>query len=259
MTTKTNKQEDVLWKQWTQHRNERTETALIRHYSYLVTFHVDRIFLQLPDGVNKGDIISYGYDGLLDAIRKFDPTYSNKFDTYASIRIRGAVMDGLRSIDWLPRKQREKTKKVTRVAAELEQQLFRTPTAEEIAAELGSTAAEVETLMHDMLMSNVLSMDHQHEGNESEFREGIGYNVPDDELLRPDQVLDQSEVKNDLVTAIKKLNERQQVVISLFYNDELTMTEIATILDVTTSRVSQIHKQAIFKLRNQLEAVQFLL
>ncbi len=255
MATEIITHEQNLWENWLMNKCESDENELIKHYSYLVRFHVDRVFGNLPENVNRDDIFSFAYDGLFDALRKFDPSRELKFDTYASFRIRGAIMDGLRTIDWLPRKQREKAKKVERVSEQLEQQLFRTPTSEEIARELSTTATEVEILMKDMMYSNVLSLDQQVEGKDSELREGVGYNVPDDSSIQPDQLFYQSEVKRDLVERIKKLNENEQLVISLYYNEELTMTEIASILEVTTSRISQIHTQAIFKLRKQLKAI----
>lgn len=255
MATEILTQEQKLWEELLENQSETAESALIKYYSYLVRFHVDRVFGNLPESVNKDDVISFGYDGLFDAIRKFDQSRELKFDTYASFRIRGAIMDGLRSIDWLPRKLREKAKKVERVSQKLEQQLFRTPTSEEIAQELDTSATEIEILIKDMMFSNVLSLDQQVEGKDSEIREGIGYNVPDDTSIQPEQLLYQSEIKKDLVDQIKKLNENEQLVISLYYHEELTMSEIGSILGVTTSRVSQIHSQAIFKLRKQLNAL----
>src|SRR5699024_7331061 len=148
--------EQILWEDWLLDKSEESESKLLKHYMYLVTFHVDRIVVNLPVNVHKDDLFSFAYTGLLDAIHKFEPDRDLKFDTYASFRIRGSIIDGLRKEDWLPRAQREKTKKVEKATKELEQQLQRTPTTLEIAEELKITKEEVETLVQDMMFSNVL-------------------------------------------------------------------------------------------------------
>lgn len=250
--------EQVLWEEWLLDKNEESENKLIEHYKYLVSFHVDRIAVNLPISVHKDDLTSYAYIGLFDAIHKFEPDRDLKFDTYASFRIRGSIIDGLRKEDWLPRAQREKTKKVERATKVLEQQLQRSPTSEEIAEKLLITKEEVETLVKDMMFSNVLSIDQQIKNDDNTSQEGVGYTIPDDKSIQPDEIMVDSEIKKDLVEKIKRLNENEQLVISLFYDEELTMTEIGDVLSLTTSRISQIHKAAIFKLRNQLTELQYI-
>src|SRR5699024_7156879 len=199
------------------------------------------------------DLISFAYIGLLDAIHKFEPDRDLKFDTYASFRVRGSIIDGLRKEDWLPRAQREKTKKVEKATKAIEQQLQRTPTVAEIAEELLITKEEVETLVKDMMFSNVLSIDQPMKTEDNDAQEGIGYTIPDDRSIQPDEMIVDTEIKKELVETIKQLNENEQLVISLFYDEELTMTEIGEVLQLTTSRISQIHKSAISKLRIHLE------
>lgn len=248
--------EQILWEDWLLDKSEESESKLIKHYMYLVTFHVDRIAVNLPVNVHKDDLISFAYAGLLDAIHKFEPDRDLKFDTYASFRVRGSIIDGLRKEDWLPRAQREKTKKVEKATKELEQQLQRTPTTSEIAEELMITKEEVETLVKDMMFSNVLSIDQPMKTDDNDIQEGIGYTIPDDVSIQPDEMIVDAEIKNELVETIKQLNENEQLVISLFYDEELTMTEIGDVLQLTTSRISQIHKTAISKLRIHLEKIQ---
>lgn len=248
--------EQILWEDWLLDKSEESESKLIEYYRYLVTFHVDRIAVKLPVNVHKDDLVSFAYMGLLDAIHKFESDRDLKFDTYASFRIRGSIIDGLRKEDWLPRAQREKTKKVEKAMMALEQQLQRTPTATEIAEKLMMTKEEVEVLMKDMMFSQVLSIDQPMKTEDIDVNEGIGYAIPDDASIQPDEVMIDTEVKEELVETIKQLNENEQLVISLFYVEELTMTEIGDVLQLTTSRISQIHKTAISKLRIHLEKLQ---
>lgn len=247
-------QEQSLWKSWKTAKDDATMNEMIEYYQYLVDYHVERISSHLPNNVSKDDVRSFGLLGLYDAITKFDEKRNLKFDTYASFRIKGAIMDGLRKEDWLPRSLREKAKKVERVSGELEQKLQRMPTSKEIGKQLDMSPEEVETIVKDALFSNVLSIEEKPK-NEIDFNEGIGYTIPDDQAISPEEELYMEELKQELVEAIKKLNKNEQMVISLFYNEELTLTEIGKILNLTTSRISQIHKKAIFRLKNILAKV----
>lgn len=247
--------EQKLWHQWEKQGNDTVLNELIEYYMYLVHFHVDRIATHLPSNVSKDDIKSFGLLGLYDAIKKFESERNLKFDTYASFRIKGSIIDGLRKEDWLPRTLREKTKKVDRVSQQLEQELQRMPTSEEIAERLDMTADEVEAVVKDTLFSNVLSIEEKSK-NSDEFNEGIGYTIPDEHAFQPEQEVLQQELKIELVDGIKQLNENEQMVISLFYKEELTLTEIGHVLGLTTSRISQIHKNAIYKLKNVLNKIQ---
>lgn len=224
---------------------------------YLVSFHVDRIAINLPRNVNKSDLESFALLGLFDALNKFQPERQLKFDTYASFRIRGSIIDGLRKEDWLPRSLREKTKQVETVTEELEQELQRRPTSEEIASRLGMTGEEVESIASDSLFANILSIDGKK--SDSETEEETAYSLPDEQTLSPEQNIVNLELKADLVKGIGKLSKSEKMVISLFYDDELTMTEIGDVLDLTTSRISQIHKKALFKLKDLLQKTQSLL
>lgn len=249
--------EEQLWEKWLTNHDRAAANKLIENYMYQVIFHVERIASHLPKSVNKDDLKSFGLMGLYDALKKFEPSRDLKFDTYASFRIRGAIMDGLRKEDWLPRSIREKTKKIEHASEQLEQTHQRTPTSSEIATELNMTAQEVETHTKDSLFANILSIEEKTKSDFTDHKEGIGYSIADnDTSVSPDGHLLTKEVNKELATSIKSLNENEQMVISLFYNEELTLTEIGQVLELTTSRISQIHKKAIFKLRNTLVKMQ---
>ncbi|PAV30024.1 FliA/WhiG family RNA polymerase sigma factor [Virgibacillus profundi] len=256
MKANNSSQEQKLWNDWLNNNCNDAANDLIQNYMYLVSFHVERISSHLPSNVNKDDIRSFGLIGLYDALKKFEPSRDLKFDTYASFRIRGAIIDGLRKEDWLPRSLREKTKKIERVSRELEQHLQREPTAEEIAVQLDMTPQEVEGLINDSLFANVLSIEEKPTGSGSSHKEGVGYTIPDETAVMPEDHILNNEINGELIQGIKSLNKNEQMVISLFYNDELTLTEIGQVLGLTTSRISQIHKKSIFKLRNTMKKIQ---
>ncbi|GAB3067202.1 FliA/WhiG family RNA polymerase sigma factor [Virgibacillus ainsalahensis] len=258
MKTSKSPQEQQQWSNWIKHRDNEAANELIQNYMYLVSFHVERISNHLPNNVNKDDIKSFGLIGLYDALKKFETDRDLKFDTYASFRIRGAIIDGLRKEDWLPRTLREKTKKIDQITYELEQTYQRMPTSEEIAEKSGMSAKEIESIVKDSLFSHVLSIDEKPKSGNSERQEGIGYTIPDEGTVLPESNMLANEVKKELMEGIKSLNENEQMVISLFYYDELTFTEIGTVLGLTTSRISQIHKKSIFKLKNALLKIQGL-
>ncbi|HLT55514.1 MAG TPA: FliA/WhiG family RNA polymerase sigma factor [Bacillota bacterium] len=248
----------VLWNSWFNSKDDETANALISNYMYLVNYHVERFSSQLPKSVSKDDIKSLGLLGLYDALHKFEPDRDLKFDTYASIRIRGAIIDGLRKEDWLPRSLRDKIKKVERTQQELEQQLKREPSTEEIAKKVGISEEEVESILKDSLAANVLSIEEKPKHGDKGMKEGIGYLLPADSSEIPEKKVIHHELIRELAEGIKMLNKNEQLVISLFYFDELTLTEIGQVLGLTTSRISQIHKRSIEKLRNILEKVQQL-
>lgn len=248
--------ETILWDNWIEKEDDESANRLVEYYMYLVNFHVERIAVNLPSNVNRNDLESFAFMGLFDALKKFEPARELKFDTYASFRIRGSIMDGLRKEDWLPRLLRDKVKQIERISQELLQEFHRTPTSEEIGRRIGISAEEVETIVSDSLFSNVLSIDGQMNANSDIDDESSGYVIPDDSNPTPiEHVLD-IERKEELIEGIRLLNDNEKNVISLFYNEELTMTEIGEVLDLTTSRISQIHKTAIFKLRKSLQKIQ---
>ncbi|SFD80178.1 RNA polymerase, sigma 28 subunit, SigD/FliA/WhiG [Lentibacillus persicus] len=245
----------TLWKHWLENNDRSAADQLIDYYTYIVSYHVERIASNLPARVSRDDLKSFGLMGLYDALTKFQHERDLKFDTYASFRVRGAILDGLRKEDWLPRSIRDKTKKVEQVSQELEQYFQREPTSEEIAERLKLTAKEVEEITRDTLVANILSIEEK-PNKTSDHNEGIGYSIPDQSALQPDEQLVKRELKADLIESMQSLNQNEQMVVSLFYHKELTLTEIGHVLELTTSRISQIHRKALFKMRKSLQKLQ---
>jgi RNA polymerase sigma factor FliA len=251
--TKISPLEQELWERWKKNQDENAANELIQNYMYLVSYHVERTISHLPSTVMKDDLRSLGLLGLYDALKKFDLERDLKFDTYASFRIRGAIIDGLRKEDWLPRSIREKTKKIEQATQMLEQKYQREPSAEEIASVVDLSVEEVESYVRDALFANMLSIEEKPKDGNSSHKEGIGYSIPDMTSIQPDAHMIRDEQYKELAKSIKGLKENEQMIISLFYNDGLTFTEIGQVLGLTTSRISQIHKKAIYKLRSTLK------
>ncbi|OAH53787.1 MULTISPECIES: FliA/WhiG family RNA polymerase sigma factor [Bacillaceae] len=250
MTKLTPYEEHDLWKRWKRDKHPDDGDALVARYLPLVTFHSRRIVSTLPKAVSREEVTSFGLSGLYDALLKFEPSRDLKFDTYASFRIRGAILDGLRKADWLPRSAREKSKKIEVAISMLEQRYLRAVTAEEVAEELGITTDEVHDTIAEHFFSHILSIDEQ--VNELGQPDGPGFVLKDDGKISPEEELVKQEQMNELAIQIEKLTEKEQLVIDLFYKEELTLTEIGEILGLSTSRISQIHSKALFKLKQQL-------
>lgn len=252
MQVKDSQEIQVLWNSWINEQSEQAANELMDHYMYLVHFHVERVASYIPSSFDKNDLKSLGLMGLFDALNKFEPKRNLKFDTYATIRIRGSIMDGLRKEDWLPRTLRDQAKKIDKVSQALEQRLQRVPTSKDIAKELDMDPHDVEAIVSNTLFANVISIDTTYTTNEMEESTDLGSTIEDYHTISPDKHVEMKEWKDELVEGIKSLTKNEQLVISLFYQDELTLTEIGQVLDLTTSRISQIHKRAIFKLKDIL-------
>ncbi|MDW0109205.1 FliA/WhiG family RNA polymerase sigma factor [Sporosarcina aquimarina] len=242
--------EDTYWDLWLSKRDPDAGDALVRKYMPLVNYHVQRIGSGLPRNVSRDDVKSLGYQGLFDALTKFDPSRDLKFDTYASFRIRGSILDGLRKEDWLPRSSREKSKKLEEKISKLEQKLMRTATPEEIARDTGMDVADVYQTVREHYFSSVLSIDERM--NDDKEDTGKSFVLKDEKMVTPEQHTVKTELLSEMIQKIKDLNNNEQLVLSLFYTDEMTLTEIGEILNLSTSRISQIHSKALFKLRKVL-------
>jgi RNA polymerase sigma factor FliA len=243
--------EQLYWDKWVTSRDEEAGNVLIKKYLSLVSYHVQRISVSLPKNVSRDDLNSLGMIGLFDALEKFDPKRDLKFDTYASFRVRGAILDGLRKEDWLPRSTREKTKKMDATIEKLEQKYLRQVTEEEIAHELNISVEAVYTMINEQFFANVLSIDEQ--PTETDNKIGQSFVIKDERGEQPEEKLLKNEVIEEMALIISKLNQKEQLVISLFYHEELTLTEIGQIMGLSTSRISQIHSKCIYKLRQSLE------
>lgn len=243
--------EQKLWNSWKNERDPQAGDILMKKYKPLVTYHVQRIGAGVPKNVSRDDLYSLGMMGLFDALNKFDINRDLKFDTYASFRVRGAIIDGLRKEDWLPRSAREKAKKMEAQIEQLEQQYKRHVTPEELAEHMNVPLDEIYQTLHEHFFSNILSINEQ---QDQEEMEGKSFVIRDDDTRTPEQELVHSELLQDLAKNIEKLNEKEQLVLSLFYTEELTLTEIGEMLQLSTSRISQIHSKALFKLRKLLSS-----
>ncbi|WP_216827965.1 FliA/WhiG family RNA polymerase sigma factor [Alkalihalobacterium elongatum] len=246
-------EEQKLWEKWIGKKDNEAADSLIRLYMPLVKYHVSRVASGLPRNVNKDDLMSHGMLGLYDALEKFDSQRDLKFDTYASFRVRGAIIDGLRKEDWLPRSLREKSKKVEATIERLEQTLGRYVNASEVADELGSTEEEITHIMSESFYANMLSIDEK--TNDLDREETYKSTIEDKRALTPEESVIADATKKELARVIQNLNEKEQLVISLFYFEELTLTEIGQVLELSTSRISQIHSKALFRLQQVLKKV----
>jgi RNA polymerase sigma factor for flagellar operon FliA len=210
-----------------------------------VKFVAGRLAAGLPKTVDTGDLVSAGVFGLMNAIDKFDPANGAKFETYAIPRIRGAILDGLRALDWVPRSVRSRSRSVQDAIAALEHQLGRTPTDEEISAELKISVEELEKWLSDIAAGSVGPLDHVAMDNTA---------AEADAQIQPGRAMEEGELRAAMRAEISKLPEREQAILILYYEDGLTLSEIGEALGVTESRISQIHTKAVLQLRSRLAA-----
>ncbi len=239
-----------LWLQYKDSRDQRIKDALIMKYASFVKYVAGRIAVNLPSNVEFDDLVSYGILGLIDAIDKYDPERKVKFKTYAKTRIRGAIFDELRVLDWTPRSIRQKARKLEKAYAKLEGKLGRDATDEEIAEFLKIDISELHKLFDETKKSLLLSLDEIfYDDEEGSSRFDFVENQKSD---NPQAKIEEAEAKRILADAIGKLSERERMVITLYYYEDLTSKEIGKILGVSDSRVSQLHTKAILRLRGRL-------
>jgi RNA polymerase sigma factor for flagellar operon FliA len=236
---------DTAWDAWHSSQEATARDWLVVHYASLVKFVAGRLAAGLPKSVDTGDLVSAGVFGLMNAIDKFDPANGAKFETYAIPRIRGAILDGLRALDWVPRSVRSRSRSVQDAIAQLEHQLGRTPTDEEIAAELKITVEELEKWLSDIAAGSVGPLDHVAMDNTA---------AEADAQIQPGRAMEEGELRDAMRAEISKLPEREQAILILYYEDGLTLSEIGDALGVTESRISQIHTKAVLQLRSRLAA-----
>lgn len=238
-----------LWEQWREEGHLEAKKSLIESYLPLVDYVSGRMSVSLPKNVSKEDLTSHGIMGLIDAIEKFDYKRGLQFETYASWRIRGAVIDGLRQGDWVPRSVREKAKKIEEAYQVLEQQYLRSVTDEEVSRYLDVSEQEFQQMVHDAAISAVCSMDDPIREEESETRLSM---LIDERAKNPESTVNDVFLKESLAKAIVKLTEKERTVVSLFYYEELSLSEIAEVMKLSPSRISQLHSKAIMRLRGSL-------
>mgnify|MGYP000076624303 FL=1 len=245
--------EHELWQEYSRTRSKAAREALILKYAPLVKYVAGRVAIGLPPNVDLDDLVSFGIFGLIDALEKYDPSKGIKFETYAIARIRGAILDGLRSNDWVPRSVRRKARELERVCAELEHRLGRSATDAEICAAMNLTMEEFHELLAEVSCTTLTSLDELWfvHGNEEESVRVMDL-VRDAESNDPIRLMENEELKRELAEAIAKLPERERLVVALYYYEGLTLKEIGEILEVSESRVSQIHTKAVLRLRGRL-------
>ena len=229
----------------------RQKDTLIMEYAPLIKFIAQKIAVRLPSHIELDDLISSGVIGLMDAIEKYDPKRDNKFKTYAEFRIRGAILDELRAQDWVPRSVRDKAKLLDKTIVELESTLGRTATDEEVAEKLSLSLDEFYDLVNQVRPVSVLSIDEANTFSNVDKMSILNL-LESCKINNPLNQLKLKSVKQTVTKAIEELPERQRLVLSLYYYEDLNLKEIWKVLRVTESRVSQLHAQAITRLRAKL-------
>ncbi|SCG83423.1 RNA polymerase sigma factor for flagellar operon FliA [Proteiniborus sp. DW1] len=236
---------DMLWRNYKETKDLSYKQVLIEKYIQLVKIVAGRMYNFYGGNVEYEDLVGFGIFGLIDAIDKFDINRDLKFETYAQIRIRGAIIDNLRKLDWIPRGLRKKAKEMERAINILENRLGRSATTKEIAFELKTTETEVESILSEISTLNIVSLE------EALINKGETYDNLSD-LDSPERIFENKELKFLLKEAIENLTEKEKIVISLYYYEGLTYKEIASVLEVSESRISQLHSKAILSLKNLL-------
>ena len=246
---------EQLWADYKANRNQETRDKLIVQYSPLVKYVAGRVGVGLPRNVEQADLTSFGVFGLIDAIEKFDPERGYKFETYAIARIKGAILDELRSIDWVPRSVRSKARNLERAMAKLESENHRAPTDQEVAEEMGVTEAQLQTTLSQISFVGVAALDEMLSGGERGESVTLGDTVADSGD-GPMGVYEVEEMRQILAESINRMPEREKIVLTLYYYEGLTLAEIGRVLGVTESRVCQIHTKAVLQLRSRISATE---
>ena len=234
-----------LWEDYTRQRTAEIREKIILEYAPLVKVVAGRLSMYLGYSVEYDDMVSYGVFGLIDDIDKFDTTKEVKFETYASLRIRGAILDQIRKMDWIPRSLRQKQKKIDAAMAKIESESGKVATDEELAAEIGISIDELSDWQGQMKSSNLISLDEYTEAGSEVKME----NVSNSHFDQPETVVEKEETKKKLIEAIDTLTEKERSVIVLYYYEDMTLKEISMTLEVSESRVSQLHTKALNKMK----------
>ena len=243
----------ALWHEYRATRDRGVRDRLILTYAPLVKFVAGRLGSSLPSHVDEQDLVSYGLLGLIGAIERYDPDREIKFETYAILRIKGAIIDELRSLDWVPRSVRSRAREIERAIVELERTLMRAPTDEEIAQKLGISDDELERNLSEISRSSMAALDELWTPQGGGDQVSLIDTIEDPVGANPEFSLEQTELNEALAEAIARLPEREKLVVTLYYYEELTLREIGEVLGVTESRVSQLHTKAVLRLRSRLQ------
>lgn len=244
-----NKDIKNIWIKYRKTKDLKYRNILIENYLELVKIVAGRMYNFYGTKVDYDDLVGYGVIGLIDSIDKFDIDKDIKFETYAQIRIRGEMIDNIRKLDWIPRTLRTRSKRIQEISYKLQNQLKRTPTNEELAKELGIEVEELKELLSDMSTFNVNSLEDLLQAKGDHV-----YDIPESESSTPEKILDEQVMKELLSETIEDLSERDKLIVSLYYYEELTYKEISQVLDLSESRISQLHSEIIIHMKNSLKS-----
>lgn len=237
-----------LWGEYSKQKTTEVREKIIIEYANLVKIVAGRLSMYLGHNVEYDDLVGYGIFGLIDAVEKYDYNKGIKFETYASFRIRGAILDEIRKMDWIPRTLRQKQKKLDVTYQKIESEKGRMASDEEVASELNISTEELDLWQSQTKVSNLLSLDEYIElGSEVTTEASLGT-----QYETPEVFLEKQEIKNELVQSLESLTEKEKKVIILYYYEDLTLKEISIILEVSESRISQLHTKALQKLKMKL-------
>lgn len=245
-------EEYKLWKKYKATKNRSLREEIVKRYLYLVKYVAGRVAIGLPPNVEFNDLVSYGILGLFDAIDKYDVSQGNKFETYAVSRIRGSIMDELRKLDWAPRLLRKKAREIEKKCRELEEKLGHAPTEEELARGLHISVEELNSIYSELSSTTFLSLDEVWQNDDGNKPISRLQTIEDSILTNQFNYVHQSEVKELLAGSIDELPEKEKLVVVLYYYENLTLREIGEILNVSESRVCQIHTKVVLRLRAHL-------
>jgi RNA polymerase sigma factor for flagellar operon FliA len=245
----------ALWEDFKSTASPAARERLILHYAPLVKYVASRVATGLPTSVEQADLVSYGMFGLIDALTKFEPARGNKFETYAIPRIKGAIIDELRAMDWVPRSVRFKAREIEKSYADLEAMLKRAPSEREVAERLGVSLSELHDVINQISFVSVLALDELLAVGSDRGEHVSLMDTLADRAVDPTTGLEGQETRGLLAAAINSLSEREKIVVTLYYFEGLTLAEIGDILGVTESRVCQIHTKAVGQLRLQFVEV----
>ena len=242
---------DSLWSEFKQTGGRTLRNQLIIYYTPFVKYVASRVLAGMPRHFDEDDLVSYGIIGLIDAIERFEPDRNLRFETYAIPRIKGAIIDELRAIDWVPRSVRTKARAIEHAVTHLESTLRRTPTDSEVAAQLEMTPDAFHKALGKVSSVGIMALDEVQRSGEHSDRSTLGESLPD-RTEGPLEVFEAKESKEALLVAVDRMPERERAVLKMYYYDGLTLTEIGGVLGVTESRVCQIHTKALRQLRSKL-------
>jgi RNA polymerase sigma factor for flagellar operon FliA len=244
-----------LWRRCKDDGDERARERLVVAYSPLVKYVAGRMAAGLPSHVDEADLISYGLIGLIGSIERYDLDRDIKFETFAVSRIKGAIIDELRSLDWVPRSVRSKARDVEKTHSQLENRLGRAPTEEEMAQKLGVDVDDFRNTLLEIAHSSVLALDDLWTVSDPDGGQvSLLDTIRDPHAVDPEEAIDTVELKDRLAEAIESLPDRERLVVALYYYENLTLREIGEVLGVTESRVSQLHTKAVLGMRSHLQS-----